>query len=608
MSFKHVMLAHGEKVALAATLLLCAWDISSTLGDETIRPNNITTSKIDEQNANIDRVFAEGKHPILKPVPDYIGELKSRFSRPLSAHQVDNWLLVAPDRGPAQRGFFPYVFEAPGPMITAKDNVGAVALTIVLPTSERPAGRRLADGLSASWHRPDEGVTNAATVAGIQIESRAGDAEWKPVRIRGLKTGDAGFISLEDLTAANGAVVADNIEPWVRHQFRAIVIVKATGLPSQGVPGSAEAVLVVPGRLDATDETYWQKLTDQVKARTPATLAQFAAEIPSTAAAKWGALTGNEKWYRGGKSDEVTVQVTADVRFAFSKIGTDPKDPTKEQVKFLVTKLFTDGKGAQVWMQEPKTFAVGKSDRIGGKIQAPNPLRQDGGVINVDLSTRFTLVGIQRNVKRILFYEIKDRARTGSKGRDLEVAPKEVITDVVLLENEVSKVKLSLVKLGMIKRPTKVDAIIYPSFGADLDEDQEFRKNPGSFSQYGLEPAAPIKHQAAEGPLVGIRAKHPGEEDFYTTDTVYYELADGRVVWYEPLNKRVRTWPELVAAPVEAVPTEGAPSAVPPSGEAVKDGPIKPGKPEAIPVPGKNGPVKSEIPTKADPSAKEHRP
>ncbi len=586
MSFKHALIAHGEKIAVAATLLLCALEVTATLNDESMKPSGITTAKIDEQNAGIDKVFAEGKHPILKPVPDYIGELNSRFTKPLAAQPVDSWLLVAPDRGPAQRGFFPYVFEAPAPILQAKDSVGAVALTITLPEGTRPAGRRLADGPSALWQRPDEGVTNSATVIGVFIESRAGDATWKPVKIRGANSGDSGFIAQEDLIAAQGQVVAENIEPWVKHFFRASTIVRATGLPPQGTPSSSEAVLVVQGRLEGQDETYWQKLTEQVKGRVATTLSRFAPEIKPPAGVNWPSQTEKDRFYRGQSTGDtdVPVSVTADVRFAFSKIGSDPKDPTKEVIRFLVTKLFTDSKGGpSVWLGEPKVFTAAKGDVIGGKVQAPDPRRPDGSMSNIDLATGFKVVGIERNKKRILFYEIKERARPDNKkGRDLDAVAKEVSTDVVLVENLRSKVQLSLVRLGNVKIPAKTGTIIYPAYDKDLDEDQEFRKNPGSFTQYGLEPVAPVKHQADTGPLKAIQAKHPGEEDFYTTDTVYYEFADGRLVWYEPLNKRVRTWPEVVAAPVtdstsgQNPPAE--PGKMPPLGEGAKL-PEKPAQP-----------------------------
>ena len=587
MSAKDLLIAHGEKAAVSLTLLLCAFEVWSVTTDTSIRPENVSPAKIAEQNAGIDKIFIEGKPPTLKPVPDYLGDMKQRFGQNLIAPVVDAWLTAPPDRGPSARGLLAYVYEAPAPTISASDAVGKVALKLDLPASTRPPSHRLSDALVAEWKRPEENISNHAQVIGWKLEIRVGDGEWRPF------VGGAAVAGMVPLAAvpATGIFLAEGLEPWVRHSFRASLVVKATG-PDVGKAAPAQAVLVLPGRMPGED-VNWAELSERLRQADPVFLARFAKPLAGPTP-DWAAIQSGEHLYIGAPSDEVTVSVTSDVRFAFEKVATDVADPTKETIHLLVTRMTTAADGTVSWLPEPKVIKAVRGQTIAGEVE----VKSTKGIVRVKLDTGFRVLDLKRDQKRILYYEVREKARVGTKGKDLEIITKEASADVLVVENVRSKNRMELVRLGTIRRPAKADAIIYPA-QADpiLNEEEAFRKQPGEFRQSGLIPVPPRFHEPGTGPLLKVRAEHPGDESFYETDGKYVELADGRLVWYEPINRKVRQWPE---AEVRPAPTDAAaPAATPAPNPAVPAG-----APAASGAPPKPAPVPPAGGVHAPPPAK----
>jgi hypothetical protein len=571
MSAKQFFTAHGEKVALSLTLLLIAAQCYVTFTDTSIRPESISPGEIDTKNAAIDAVFQQGKAPILKPVPGYLAEMESRFNKITVPGPLPSWLTAAPDRGPGSGGLLLYVFEVPAPSITAIDTVGSAELTVTLPTPARPAGKRISDSLSSTWERSSEGITNHAEDVGVVIETHRGDGNWKLLNAKALKQG---FITLTKLEGMNGKIQAENLEPWIRHSFRARLLAQATGLDlDHAIPPKATAsVLVVPGTLMAEgEEVPWNEFTEKVRAKDPKTLEKLAK--PSKDAAPGIVLAGDEKIYSGGNSEAVAVQVTSNVRFALDKVGTDATEVNKEVAAFLVTKQFIGKTGDKLWLK-PQSFKAAVGDTVGGVTKTEIPTNP-GPVVNVDLSTPFKVAEIRRQQKRVLYWEILTESRAGGKGKTLKVQAKEAQVDVVVVENSKSRNRIELTKLIPVKRPARATAITYPHLVADLDEETEFRNNPSEFVQAVALPAEPLRHEPGEGPLDKLRDEHPDAADLYTTDTAYFELGDGRLVWWEPLNKVVRQDPEPSREPKASAPelapvapmpnSKKSPGEVPPS-------------------------------------------
>ena len=570
MSAKHFFIAHGEKIALSVTLLACTAQLAVTFTDASIRPSEgITTSVIDAKNTAIDAVFLQGKAPVMKAVPPYLGEMDRRFEAQISLPAVPSWLLASPDRGPESGGLLLYVMELPAPSVMATDAVGAVELTISLPTPVRPAGKRIADGPETSWARLAEGIENHANQLGVLIETHRGDNQFKALVSKGI---DKGFVSLDRLNADGGKITVEGLEPWVRHSFRARLVAKATTLDlNQPIPTKvASSVVVVSGRLVAeTEEVSWTDFTERIRAKDAKLLGKLAPVAPVLPGVN---LSGTEKAYLGAASDDAVVQVTSDIRFALDKVGAALDDPAKDLATFLVTKQFTDKDGSKLWLKEPQAFKAAIGDIIGGQAKGENPLFP-GTTVILKLATPFKVVEIKRGQKRIQYWEIREKSRSGGKGKDLDAVAKEAQTDIVVVENIKTKSRLTLTKLTPIKLPPRKNTILYPHLAADLDEEQEFRKNPSEFVQQELLPAAPKLYQPGDGPLEKLRAEHPDAADLYSTDTPYYQLGDGRLVWWEPLNKTVRQDPEpeviapSTAAPASDAAVKGAPKAPkPPAG------------------------------------------
>ncbi len=595
MSAKHFLIAHGEKAAISVTLLACAAQLVVTFTDDSIRPKGITPADIETKNASIDNVFAQGKAPVMKPVPGYLSEMDARFARTLPLASAPSWVMAPPDRGPGSGGLLLYVLELPPPTIAAKDAVGAVELTITLEPAIRQQGKRISDSVQAIWERTAEGIENHAEVVGVLIETHRGDNQWKPLAAKGV---DKGFVPLSAIIASNGVLMADGLEPWIRHFFRARLVGKATGLDlDQPIPVKVtHSVVVASNRLvDASSEVPWAEFTEKVRAKDAKTLAKLAKPLKDAPAGV--ALGDGELAYQGTTSDVADAQVTSDIRFALDKIGNDLTDPTKEVATFLLTKQFTDKDGTKVWLKEPQSFKAAVGETVGAQVKVANPLA-GGAITTVNLVTPFKVVEIKRGQKRIQYWEIREKSRAGGKGKDLEATSKDMQTDVVVVENLKTKNTLTLTKLSPIKRPPRKDPVLYPHLAADVDEEQEFRKNPSDFVQQEPLPLAPKLHQPDEGPLAKLRADHPDAADLYTTDTPYYELADGRVVWWEPLNKRLRQDPEPAAgaegaatqpepkapvapavAPKTPMPPNGIPPGALPPGMVPPGGMIPPGGP-----------------------------
>lgn len=587
MSPKHFFIAHGEKVALSATVLFCALQLGITFSDSSVRPTKVTPADIDAKNTAIENVFAQGKPPVLKPVPPYLGDMQARLAKAAPTIEAMAWLSAPPDRGTGSGGLLLYVYELPAPTINAEDTVGRVALQISLPLTARAAGQRISDGPSATWERA-EGVTNHARQLGVLIETHRGDNQWKPLTSKAV---DKGFISLEALEAAQGTLLIEGLEPWVRHSFRARLVAAATALDLAHPETAAKdghTVLVVAGRLVPVTDTLvpWNDLTAKFKAQDKAVLAQLAR--PEATPIPGVQLADGEQAFLGERSvmdPHATVQVTSDIRFALDKIGTDLADPTKEIATFLVTKQFTLKDGAKAWLEEAQSFKAAVGDTIGSTVVIPTP--PDKQKKSVKLETGFKVLEIKRNQKRILYWEVLPKQRAGGKGKDLVVEPKEVQTDLVVVENIKTHTHLTLMKLQPVKLPPRVNAILFPFFPGNRDEEAEFRKDPSTYVQADLTPVEPKQHPADAGPLAKLRDDHPDSADLYNTDTPYYELGDGRLVWWEPLNKVVRQDPEPEAkaaekpAAVPLAPPIGAPPSTTPPG--MPPGMTPPGMPPGMP-------------------------
>lgn len=637
MAIKPLLIAHGEKALVAVVVGLCALEVWTTLDDPSIRPDKASPAEIELKVALIDKALRGGGAPQLKPVPAYLENLQQRFRTEFAQPGQMPWLTAMPDRGPSDTVLL-YVYELAAPTLEARDLSGSVDLTIVLPPQVRPAERRVSDAAQVVWSTPS-GVRNSARMVGVLIETRPGpDKPWAPIKVKDAPNGIlpiAGAAApVRAVPAAVGVPAAmpgvmpgagpepmpaapapaatvepvhgglalrvEGLETWTLHEFRATLVAVATGaVTGKEASKGGYGVLVTAGRVvpeqASLDDLPWEQWLKGLERNTPEVTSRFLAG--RTGPLPMGVeLTPGEQVYLGQTMAKgVPVQVTSDVRFALERVVNDANGVAHAQV--LVTKQFSVPGGGVVWLKEPHGFKVAVGSRLGGPVQVPDPRPGRNGKVNADLSTPFQVAEIRRGVERVYYHELREVPRQGAKGRDLQVVPKKGLTDVVVLRNLRSGSTFELVRLGKVMAPARAGTVTYPALQGEIDERGEFVTDPLAFQVPPLEQPAPVRWEADKGPLSKLREDHPEDRDLYTTDTAYFEFADGRLVWWEKLNKVVRQWPEQApgAAPAPAPGPEAAPPveprapAPPPSGARPPKGmpgePMPPG-----PGPGPVGP------------------
>jgi hypothetical protein len=558
---------HGEKVAVVLSVLLCAWIIYGVLTDQTIRPKDISMDRINEMWTRIDDRRANAKSPELKRPPPYFDDMRARWSIELPSGSYYPWLSTIIDVGPPDNDDLRlFVYNLHPPTIKADDQIGTVELTITPPAVGRATDPRVSSDPKQVWHtdKKDRKVENTVEQIGVVVEVKVGGGEWQPIKAKGV--GATGVLTFKENGPAK--LVFETTEPWVRHSFRARTIARATGYPlDKPIGPSGEipdaTVLVFAG--DYPDDPIdWKAFAAKLGHKDPdAELAGKFLAGKSTGPGAVGLRPG-ELVYISDNSDEQVMTPTSSIRFVFMKPIEDPTDPTAQGAELEVNKLIRDAKGENgKWLTAPVEYKlVKKGDPLKFQKPVPDPQLDNKKKMECDFDTPFTLVEVQKDVKRVEFYEVRAKSRAGGgRDKDLEVKTKEIQTEAAVLESSTGQ-KLTLVKLAKIQKPPHPAAIVYPNFPSLLyDESLEFKKDPAAFQQWGLIPTPPIEHDPGTGPLEDWRKK--SGNNLLSTDTKYFELADGRLVYWENVNKTLEVYKipgsESDIKPIVDTPTPEAP-------------------------------------------------
>jgi hypothetical protein len=537
MSAKDLLILHGEKAVVGVVGALCLWTMYGAMTNQDIRAaggdKGMSADKIKDAIAFIDNYRREAKPPILKTVPAYADRLATNLGTPLVPDRAVDWLTAHPDLGPViQTLNFYYVYEAMPPKITAVDRVGSVELEVSDILGIRDFDR-IFDGDSATATRNTGAkIDNHADVIGAMIERQDGD-NWIPV-------GD--MVPYEKFGAP---IAVTDVKEYGSYNFRARLVIAATGFPFRQADG-AGSMLVLDGRAlpedaDADAASAFMARVNLAVGGDPRE-AELNARFIRPGTVKAAELQDRELAYLGPWSDPVSVTVSSSIRFQLDKLA---MDPTKEEATFLLTKLMRD-ETQQAWVEVQK-FVVEKPNKLGGVVLADNPLTEIVANEKIDLTTPFVLTKVTRDVERTIYYEIKEKARTdGEDGKMLELRTKTTKTDTATVKNTLSGAELVLVKLGRITPPVGANRIIDPPIEGG-DEEQWFRTDPAAFEQAPLVPKAPVKFEPGTGPLAELNTNG---NNLAKTNTPYYELSTGELIWYEPLNKTVMRAYKVGAEPV----------------------------------------------------------
>jgi hypothetical protein len=623
MSAKTFLVAHGEKLALGVVAGGCGLVLWSAIDDPTIRPKDNQT-QIEAINTKIAAVFKKQSPPVMKEPRPYLDQLLGRAGESAPVTPTMAWLTNPPDkgRGPAtpkieengkppiggQNFAYLYVYELLTPTVSIKDAIGSLKISVAAPPSESKGARRISSESERKWTRDEKGIiTNSGRLLGVQVEIKIGDNEWKPLVLPGASKD--GVLPLTAIPA--GEVTIPTPEPWQTHKLRARLIAAATALDiDKPIPERPkQTVLVHSGPASGgptEDQAVLDKALVQINSKDGALFKTLLRPSPGPLPAGTR-LQADEKLFLGAWSldgPDATVDATASVRFALIGLSTAqlPEDPqkTRDVGRFLLLRLFEQG-GERKWMEKPIEEKFGVGDVLGVKqVELVSPF--DGKRIKQDLPTPFVVDKLVKDQERVLYWFIKPVAREeGGRGKKLFLDKKTVKTDIVELKNPDTGSVLVLTKLISVNPPTGKDVLFYPHRAGSLVERDEFTKAPSEFRQYKLVPEAPKAFKPGTGPLDELHKakKAEGALDLasYETDTDYYVFPDGRIAWWELIERTVKVHdPDGVMEPKEAAPapapTVPAPEAAPetgpatPKGKAGKPAPTPPGMPGGAMPPG----------------------
>jgi hypothetical protein len=537
---------HGEKVLLAVIAAICAYVLWSAATDSEIRVEargDINADNIGTVVKDISQARDQVKAPDLQAPPDYARGLRDRLSAPApTPKKYAVGLTAHPDAGPADTEPPSYilVYEMRTPTLTAKDDAGSIELSLSLPKGGDDRDKRITDDPAATAEWTNAQMTNRAEDRAIYVEYKVGAKGWQPLAIAGrVKNG------LVDVEKINEAIRWDKVDAWTTYQFRCSLVTVATGYWPFGAraPSESQTVVVTPGPFMPNAEVAdWTmeliRVADRIRSGDKETVAQFVR--PRDGMPGITKLEKNDLVYVGPSSDPVSVVATSSIRVALKKVGPDPANPNVLVADLLVNKLFRDRKNPQgSWMKAPVLFRnLKEGDSVGGSVAVVNPLTNQQETEN--LNSDFVIASLKRGEKRVKYYVISSKSRpNGGKDRDLQWEAKEdTNASVVVLKNQkTDSPPLELIALAKITKPSG-NKVFYPFFAQQmLEEDKEFEANPGTFVQSPLRPPEPEPHKPDAGPLVALART----DKSIATDTDYFELADGRLVYWNTIQHKMLT-------------------------------------------------------------------
>ena len=229
---KEFLLRHGEKVAVVLVSILGAWAIYSALVNDGIRPTGTNAEKIKSDIESIAAARNSQQPPILKPAPDHVGDLKSRFGIDFSAQTAMANQTLHPNVGRIRgevSGHY-YIYELNPPQVEVEDKTGVIEITVSKPESVVSDDPRASSEADVSWDRKEKEVEieNHAAVVGFVLEQQVGDPSKPWEKIAELT-----------LEQAQKPVVVKGV-PFQTYTFRASTVVKAaSGAAIRAVSGAA---------------------------------------------------------------------------------------------------------------------------------------------------------------------------------------------------------------------------------------------------------------------------------------------------------------------------------------------------------------------------------
>jgi hypothetical protein len=529
MDVKQLLLQRGEWLALAIVFLFAVLTVFLVYSDEASKPK-ADAALISDQFRTIE---AATNRPAPRPEPrqpqNSLAALRARMAVGAETPALVQWLSAHPnfiktDGG----GKYPYAFRCGVPKLAVESDMGTYGLLIQVPaaTSERrlsgygrrEASNRLGGPGAAQWTRSVVGfgeVKNHVRPVAIQVQVLIGGGEYRPLS----SIGDQGVVMLSSESDERRIELTD-IQAMQEYQFRSRLLYAATAMLDQEDPMGNDVVMYT--RINEAD-LEWRTFAQRW--RNLGVLAEPMQPVPTAVP-----LREREILFQGRWSEAVAVESEPDILVGLKSVSTGMNGT---QARFLVRKLLRDLDNVPLgWTPADRRaeFKVAEGEEIGEKVVMRVPEIAADKDIEVDLRTGFRLKELIE-AERIEYYEIKE-TRLENGERCLEVRPKTDQSFVAVLENVDLGKEIRLLRLETIRY--FANRIVYPQ--PPENPYREFTglaaDDPSAYQSAVLKPTAPIEH-APDDPL--LREHEPTAD----TNVPYYELADGRLVYYDRINTQM---------------------------------------------------------------------
>ncbi|MDA3960425.1 MAG: hypothetical protein PF961_06520 [Planctomycetota bacterium] len=577
MNAQAFLIAHGEKILVAVVFVICAWSLYGTYANEETKAAT-SLGEIGLIAKQLDQAYQNPGQPNLTQTRKFQEEIATRFQLQVPPAPVMAWLGSHPNGSKGDIGEITdksnlqlFGYEIPTPVVSVVDRIGALEVEVNVPQGKRANQegdfiQDLAGGVQ--WVRSERGsVVNYARQVGVYIEYREGaSGSWKPA---GGPMSPNGVAQLSNGTATTAI---PGVKEWEEYEIRAKVIVAATGVtsPEQGWTYGREVLPLAKPLADFTPApTTYADAKPFFEAFGAGTLAEFVAKpfpsdlVPAAlggtaVAAPAAPVTGpgmmpggmpgdmgpapvaagavNEldldlDYYAGASGKSVILVTKASIYMALKRV-TGGEDPT---ATVILKRLVKDRAGTDLGWTPGVEYKVKPGQKLGQSetLDVPWSNRK----VPVDLQTPFQVEAIDKDLERVLFWEVRLKSVSTPEGfkKQFEVNPKTKSVDQVVLSKPgvENGTAVRLVELVNIPSPI-ANRWVYPMVPeGGVREDELFRAEPQSFEMPELLPAEPIMHN--DHTLLKTLI-NPAEADLVPFP--YVEMPDGRVIYfYPPENK-----------------------------------------------------------------------
>ena len=571
---KLLLVQHGEKLALLIILIVCAWAIMGVQGDAKTLPEAGEADRISiDKKINAVKT-AQGQTPPSPDKPmDYTGIISKRLAVEVEFADTLQWLTGHPDvveGSTGSKNVFS-IYEVLQPGVGVEDEVGSVSLSIELPRDASTNDDKVKTGPQIKWERDlpnGDKASNRAYWVGLKIEFKAGTAqaaEWQALAINNSGLGKQGIYLFKDLENLSAPSFRHNGVTGKQHyEYRARLIVAATGINEEGISEIGEETIVYDGTYRGSkNRSDWASKGGKIKGR----LLPLDMELPGVQ------LAAKEKLYMGSPGDVgVIEQAESDTIMALKQVSTLGAEPT---MRLLMKKMHRDRTGEVLGWTEWVEF---KDIKVGDKLGKPQQKvkiqgKEDIGFVIVDFSTDWRLNELHIDAERVYYYEVKkmsgqEKSEQYPDGIKLELR-KKTRTAYHLGRINNGNETVELVRLSRLSQPERIKNYCYPIL-EEGDEQERFKDgDPLDFVPPILVPEEPKEMQPDQLPPMDLMES----DKPFQTNIPYFIFPDDRVVFWDNVNNELRVLgakeeePELDPANPDGTGEEPGAEGMPEGGE-----------------------------------------